>query len=236
MYSILKVARVHEVILTGSADQIGTIKCKEVTDPKSTNTGNLETAKPLFPHITYIPTINELVHIVAGNSNTSMNAFNSDEKTSHYYLPPINLRKWNANNNAQPNSKTEEEMEANSNTGLDPYFTEIKNVKPLHPFGGDMIIEGRYGNSIRFGSTTTPSSSLNPWSDAGTPGNPITIIRNGQSGSTEGFADEYTSIVEDINHDDSSIYLCTNQQINNFKKAGVSPEEYPASYKHMLDD
>ena len=236
MYSILKIVRVHEVIMTGSADQIGTIKYRDLYDQKNQNTGNLTNAKPLFSNITYIPSVNELVHVIAGNSNTSMNPFNNDDKTSHYYLPPINLRKFNANNSAQPNSKTEEEMEANSNTGLDPHFTEVKNVKPLHPYGGDIIYEGRYGNSIRFGSTATTSSSPNPWSNAGAPENPILIIRNGQSGSTEGFSDEYTSIVEDINEDNSSIYLCADQQISNFKKAGVSPEEHPASYKHMIND
>ena len=82
MYSILKIVRVHEVIMTGSADQIGTIKYRDIYDQKNQNTGNLTNAKPLFSNITYIPSVNELVHVIAGNSNTSMNPFNNDDKTN----------------------------------------------------------------------------------------------------------------------------------------------------------
>ena len=236
MFSNIEAVRVQEINLTGSADLMGLIKYTQLGRKKPKNNLNLDKALPIFSNISYYPVVNEIVHIVSGPRNNSKNAWNSDDTTNHYYLPPINLRKWNINNNAQPNSLSEEELEANSTTGLDPYFTEIKNIKPLHPFGGDVIIEGRYGNSIRFGSTVTEESSNTPWSNEGSPGNPITIIRNGQSGSTEGYPDKHTSIVEDINEDNSSIYLCANQQLTNFKKAGVSPNEHPASYKHILYD
>ena len=44
-------------------------------------------------------------------------------------------------------------------------------------------MEGRFGNSIRFGSTISGSHQMNNWSMETTKsiGNPITIIRNGQT-------------------------------------------------------
>ena len=102
-------------------------------------------------------------------------------------------------------------------------FIPSSTVKPLLPFAGDVIVEGRWGNSIRFGSTisgstTNYTSSIinNNWSTAGSSGEPITIIRNGQ-----GEIDIPSPIplpvwvptVEIIYIDKSSIYLTSNQII-----------------------
>ena len=92
-------------------------------------------------------------------------------------------------------------------------FIERSNIHPLLPYAGDIIIEGRWGNSIRFGSTVQSNNLIynNDWSKEGENGNPITIIRNGQPEdvSSEG----YLPIVENINTDLSSIYLTSNQAI-----------------------
>ena len=40
--------------------------------------------------------------------------------------------------------------------------------------------------------------------------------------------------LEDINDDNSSIYLCSNQQISNFQKSGIGFKDLEPSYKHML--
>ena len=94
------------------------------------------------------------------------------------------------------------------------------------------MFEGRYGQSIRFGSTISGSHQPNNWSNEGERGNPITIIRNGQTEDPTKASFEH--ILEDVNEDNSSIYLCSNQQITNFQKACVSPKDHPISYKHML--
>ena len=92
-------------------------------------------------------------------------------------------------------------------------FVERSNIHPLLAFAGDIIMEGRWGNSIRFGSTAKSDSVLyaNDWSNNGENGDPITIIRNGQpnNSSPEGFL----PIIENINKDLSSIYLTSNQTI-----------------------
>ena len=98
-----------------------------------------------------------------------------------YYLPPVNIF-GSVNHNALADQLTEEELEAQVETGLD-YFKEIENVRPLQPYLGDIMLEGRYGQSIRFGSTISGSRVPNNWSNEGQAGNPITIIRNGQVGN-----------------------------------------------------
>jgi hypothetical protein len=96
-------------------------------------------------------------------------------------------------------------------------FVEKADVHPLLPFNGDVIYEGRWGNSIRFGSTTvtpqgtSPSQITNNWSSTGSNGDPITILRNGQpvSSSDEG----WIPLTENISQDLSSVYLTSYQQI-----------------------
>jgi hypothetical protein len=69
--------------------------------------------------------------------------------------------------------------------------------------------EGRWGNSIRLGSTVRKTP--NNWSAIGNNGDPIIILRNGQSpnASKEG----WIPITEDINTDLASIYATSTQQI-----------------------
>ena len=93
------------------------------------------------------------------------------------------------------------------------------------PFEGDMILEGRFGNSIRFGSSNPRGK--NEWSENDSEGEPITIISNGQ-GSTE-----YTPL-EDINNDASSIYLTSNHNIQNFKISSNNFQSLGSNFREPL--
>jgi hypothetical protein len=99
---------------------------------------------------------------------------------------------------------------------------------------GDSLLEGRHGQSLRFGSTAkSKSEKKNNWSDSGTNGDPITILRNGQPSkvSDEG----WIPITENINNDLSSIYLTSTQKIpfklareeeKRWIKSPTFPEQY----------
>ena len=93
-----------------------------------------------------------------------------------------------------------------------------------------MILEGRFGNSIRFGSTNISNEISNPngWSDLGNTGDPITIIRNGQSSKLDDKG--WLPTTENINEDASSIYLTSNQRIQNFKQASPYIDSWNAEY------
>jgi len=231
MFSKVKAVRVQEVIMSGSSRFIGNIKYTNLNSSKPISTKQLPFARPLLNNISQYPVVNEIVYILGG----PWWDFNKKGELGGYYLPPLNIN-GSPNHNAQPNEFTPEEIEAGVETGLD-YFKEIEYIRPLLPYLGDIMLEGRYGQSIRFGSTISGSHAPNNWSNEGIQGNPITIIRNGQTnefGSENQLKPGFEHILEDINGDDSSIYLCSNQQISNFQKAGISPNNHPASYKHML--
>lgn len=75
----------------------------------------------------------------------------------------------------------------------------------LRPFEGDFIIQSRWGSTIRLGSTGFKEK--NQWSKkGGLSGNPITIIRVNRS-TVNG------SVVENVDKDDSSLYMCSRQVI-----------------------
>jgi len=151
-------------------------------------------AKPLSSQIANYPVLGELVNIINLPSSDTQQ---SPGSTFPYYTL-INL--WNSvQQNAQP---------ANINANLGITFVENSNIRSLLPFEGDYIIQGRQGGSIRFSSTTKLYSDLNEWSSIGTEDSPITLITNGLK-----FDPKKSYYVEQINKDDSSIYLTSNQQI-----------------------
>jgi hypothetical protein len=163
----------------------------------------------------------EIVFIIPGPSQ-GLN--DSRERQKLYYFPPYSL--WNSvNHNAFPNLQEYadylKEFYANAPNGFDAQvpnlpigntFIENPNVRSLSPFEGDTIVESRFGQSIRFGSTNLRSKTLNTWSKSGEPGKPITIIRNGQGPQSNN--DKFELTVENINKDNSSIWLTSGQQID----------------------
>ena len=190
-------------------------------------------AYPLFSFVKQYPVIGEIILLING-PGPELNENKNLMRT--YYFPSYNL--WNSpNNNVFPDlaqyagfvRSYYEKPNYNYVTGSGmpefpkgAYFTE-KPIKNLTPFEGDTIIEGRFGQSIRFGSTSTLKKSENNWSSFGKDGNPITIIRNGQGRETKlsgvgkdtvlssTLPDQPT--IENINYDSSSIYLTAGQPI-----------------------
>jgi hypothetical protein len=155
---------------------------------------NCSIAKPLSSQIANYPVLGELVHI---STLPSSDTQQSPSSTFSYYTL-INL--WNSvQQNAQP---------ANIDANLGVTFVENSNIRSLLPFEGDYIIQGRQGGSIRFGSTTKLYNDLNEWSNIGNEDSPIAIITNGLK-----FDPKKSYYVEQINKDDSSLYLTSTQQL-----------------------
>jgi hypothetical protein len=155
---------------------------------------NCSIAKPLSSQIANYPVLGELVHI---STLPSSDTQQSPASTFSYYTL-INL--WNSvQQNAQP---------ANIDANLGVTFVENSNIRSLLPFEGDYIIQGRQGGSIRFGSTTKLYNDLNEWSSIGNEDSPIAIITNGLK-----FDPQKNYYVEQINKDDSSLYLTSTQQL-----------------------
>lgn len=158
-----------------SVDASPSLTNGEITGDVLTNQATIQdqqliSASPLFPNISYVPLINEVVFCVqAPSSDWSSNT----AQFKHYYICPVNM--WdNINTNPTPSpysnlkptlqDKSILEVDAGSsnksaeenNNSFKPgtYFREKSNIYPLFPYEGDIIYEGRWGNSIRFGSTS----------------------------------------------------------------------------------
>lgn len=180
-------------------------------------------AYPIYSLSKQYPLLGEIVLIVSGPSMTLNDDFADQDL---YYFPPFNI--WRlSHHNAFPNlatySKFVQKRNGNSEypnkatKSLQDFplgftFTEKQNIKPLKAFEGDSIIEGRFGQAVRFSSTVSKFKSENTWSDSGENGNPITIITNGFGPSKD--PDMFSTTVEDINLDHSSIYLTNGQKIS----------------------
>ena len=226
------IVRVKDIILNdthpefysyGGWSSIGTIFYDSVQNPTQTSYIVPLIAKPLFANIKHYPLKEEIVVVLksAGDNITQDTA-----DIIKYYLPPTNV--WNnIQNNAAPSliptvssqNRTSEEISAGfPNTtvngdieiNLGNTFKE-RDVYSLLPYEGDIIYEGRWGNSIRLGSTV--SGSDNGWSDIGNSGDPITILRNGQT-EYGTISPTYIPKNEQINTDLSSIYLTSTQKLN----------------------
>ncbi len=206
----------------GGWNALGLIEYDNVINPTLSPT-KYSVAYPFYPNLKNYPLINEIVFIV-DLPNTSIGTASSS--TQSYYMgvtsvwnhPHQNAYPSNSNEPAPPQQKSYIETQAGSvvtpqnnptQVFLGATFKERGNIHPLLPFEGDVIQEGRWGNSIRWGSTV--QNTANNWSAVGTNGDPIIILRNGQSikASTEG----WIPITEDINNDLASIYATSTQQI-----------------------
>ena len=252
-------ARVTDIILDsnypnffelGGWNSVGTIYFEPVGGANlDSSTNNI--ALPLLPYLKNYPLVNELVLLF---SLPDSNIGSNDDTKRYYYLNTIAI--WNNQHmNGYPNllkssqtqptenksyqeiqdgqtrKSTDQEVDYDFNSPLvGGTFAERSNIHPLLSYAGDIILEGRWGNSIRFGSTVKADS--NNWSSNGENGEPITIIRNGQS--PESSDEGWVPVVEDINLDLSSIYLTSNQtlplntEITSFPTLQTPPEAITA--------
>ena len=254
-----EIGRVTDIILNqnypdiekyGGLNGIGTIFF-ELNNVQNPGRG---IAKPFYPQLSAYPLVNELVLLFKlPNNNTS--------EESYYYINMVSL--WNhPHHNAYPNPitsttlpdsqqkdyqqteagsvrrVTDESTEIDLNSPINPSqatFVERINIHPLLPFAGDIMYQGRWGNSIRFGSTAKPTdiNALNDWSEVGENGDPITIIRNGQP--SESSDEGWVPITENVNGDLSSIYQTSTQKVpiqvasENYSSY-VTPPEIPSQY------
>jgi hypothetical protein len=189
------------------------------------SSGLLRTAYPLDTNIKRVPLIGEVVLVF---SSIGVDANRGTRGSRLYYMNPITIQ-LNPNNNALPpiiapiagesnNDSYDNTSAGNPNTAnqddtendLGEGFVEESGVTPLQPFLGDLLIEGRFGHSLRFGYTPqTSQTTQQPSWTSDTDSDPITILSNGrkQSGEYNKFS------IENIDDDLSSIWLTSSQKL-----------------------
>lgn len=259
-----QIGRVKSIIL-GPNDEgfespadIGKIFYSLIYSPLDTSFSGL-TNKPAYPMWGFMkqyPVLGEIVLIFTGPS-PGLN--DSSQNQQSFYFPPYNL--WNdAEQNAFPDMReyasfinlyaqkqgysTEASNPPQFPLGKTFRLKETDNVRNLQPFEGDTVLQARFGQSIRFGSTNvtpqTPNSrqnvaSLNSWSSTqgedpnSTNGDPITIILNQQGPRPA--TGKFDTFVEDLSQDGSCMYMTSTQILDlSFITANFPLASFKSSY------
>lgn len=215
-------------------NKLYTVNCRILGGLGSRALGDIITARALDSNIKNMPIIGEIVLVTKAPTAYSNFLFQGYE---YYYTHPIAIQSsvhhnglpaatgiLPNNNSRNPQSRKDSEVgvpkstrdNSPSGNAVDLYFPERLDVFPIQPYTGDLIIEGRWGQSIRFGSTVDESREypVKPvWKKGlGDTGNPILIISNGTNpdASKKKF-NEF--ILEDVDTDDSTIWMTSGQYV-----------------------
>lgn len=219
-------AEVKEIIYNDSnPNLVYGIKAKLLGSDLSVD--SIITATPLNSNILRIPIVGEVVLLIEAPSSY---ASAIQYSPTLYYLDIVNLQ-YSVHQNALPTvsqitvtsgatqgnaSKYNQTASGNTNKTSEPTvdknFKQNRVYKSLQPYTGDVLLLGRYGNSIRFSTTPNANTySVEPkWANGPTSA-PITIIRNSLSQTdTKRFND---FITEDFTNDDNIIVMASGQNI-----------------------
>lgn len=174
-------------------------------------------ARPSNINMKQIPLIGEFVLIY---KTFNQQATTDQWREGWYYVSSIDIQS-SINHNMLPGLSDGARQQDIDETKPGQTFNQ-KAISPLQPYEGDFLIEGRFGNSIRFGntvSTTYPDGYYYKAPTWFTPGgqnssnilqsDPIITISNGRINKQ---GREF--VVEDLENDASSLYLTSTQQLD----------------------
>ena len=175
---------------------IGSILYQDILTPVDKE-ATLPPAFPLTIGVKQYPLVNEIVLIITGPTPDFQE---NNSQVLSYYSSVVNI--WGSpHHNALPTQGVDFEFPIGKN------IPELKDINPLYPFPGDVLVEGRQGQSIRMGGY---KSDKNPFTGTVNNGKPFTIISNGQIKTKNGI----DPIVEDVNKDANSIYMMSDHIVN----------------------
>lgn len=155
-------------------------------------------AIPLNSNIKQIPRIGEHVLLVR-----SLSAENNSETAykQWFYVSSFSLL-------SDVNSNFLQGITKFNTTYIPETSFEEQPVSFLQPYEGDILIEGRFSNTIRLGSTIQGRTYQNSTTWKGSQsGDPIIIISNGKAYKKDSF------VVENLEIDQSSLYLTSTQTL-----------------------
>lgn len=207
---------------TDRTQNIGRAKIRFVNTDRGLKSKDLPWADPLFPHIAAYPLVGE--YVLVFKAQVPDPSDRNKIKGRYFYIGPVNIKQKITENAAPIISKLVEHANTNATRNqraaavgvttrptvninqIGTVFTELK-VNPLKSYEGDIIYQGRYGNSIRLGSSQMIRSS-------GGEQFPNIIMRVGQGPDTarsteQGGLQALTG--ESLNTDASSIWMVSNQ-------------------------
>jgi len=208
-------AEVVDIILNtehpefNSWQDIGKIRFRFIYSQNGIDFEKLSWAKPLESNIKNYPLIHEVVLVASYVNESALDDHGTPNDKMFYYFHRLNI--FNSTNNS-----VMRDISFFTNAGIgkgeykdispgskksigNEFIDKNRNIKPLLPKEGDIIIEGRFGNSIRLGSGNLPSGRLSM--------NPRIYLRNSQNIDVSNEEWPVSFIEEDINKDGSTILM-----------------------------
>ncbi len=223
-------------------EKLYSITCKLMGAYGTQSPYNIVQARALDANIKNIPIEGEVVILMKGPT-----AYNSANRTGQefYYTNPVSIQSsvhhngipgvtqintaqspkdTTARTNARDGLTNQVQNRLQVSKTIDAGFPERLDVYPIQPYSGDIILEGRWGQSIRFGSTVD-ERRIYPqkpkWKKGlGQTGNPILIISNGTNPKEKPY-NEF--IIEDPDDDDAAIWMTSGQNLPFKPASGVTP-------------
>jgi hypothetical protein len=227
-------AEVVDVDFSGTdKDKLYTIKCRLIGAFGSQGAISTVQARALDANIKNIPIIGEVVILL--KAPTAYNSYLGTGQEYYYtnpvsiqssvhhngipgvteVLPPKNTNNKTSVQNSQDGVPKKTSQNKEITRTIDPNFGERLDVRPIQPYSGDIILEGRWGQSIRFSSTIDEKREypVKPYwkTGLGDLGNPILIISNGSNPDKKVKDNEFTFESPDI--DDASIWMTSGQSV-----------------------
>ncbi|CAB4155172.1 hypothetical protein UFOVP1307_32 [uncultured Caudovirales phage] len=222
---VLAYDKTYQYIASGSDSTVNELFALRVRSCSTYYNNEEFIVKPSNINLKQIPLVGEFV-LIYRTFNQQSSAITRREQW--YYVTSVDLHS-SINENMLPgvSEVTPQEQIDSTKPG---YTFNRKSISPVQPYEGDFLLEGRWGNSIRFGSTvdyakgkyTVPGT----WNGLN-PGDPIIILSNGRNNKPN-----KQFVVEDIVSDDASLYLTSTQVIDNLKLSkdlNIHPINYVGS-------
>jgi|688.fasta_scaffold35820_2 hypothetical protein len=237
-------AEVVDVDFSGTnKEKLYTIKCKLIGSFGSQASVSTIQARALDANIKNIPIAGEVVILLKAPSPYDSYLGTGQE---YYYTNPVSIQS-SVHHNGIPgltdvlenkNSNNKEKVQRSqvgitektsknkeNQKTIDPRFGERLDVRPVQPYSGDIILEGRWGQSIRFGSSIDEQRNypVSPyWKPGlGDIGNPILIISNGTTPDKKTKDNEFIS--ENPDTDDASIWMTSGQSVKFTPASSYTP-------------
>ena len=227
---IIEAGEVVDIILdeshpeySDSGNGVGCVLARLIQTDNNKSDYVLNWIKPASVNIIQYPLIGECVLVLDGASTDSQRQTGATQKV--WLSFPQNV--WgDVNENSLPAASYALERRLAKPSEYDRHKGDAEPEGPtlgnsfvpieiamMQPYEGDLIVQGRWGNSIRFGSTSDPQAGdPNLYSDAGAPGDPIITIQNGYGNAAdtaEGYhIEDYTTA-----GDFSQVVLAAGQKI-----------------------
>lgn len=226
---------------------IGSVLVRFCSSHEKIEKENLIWARPIDTSHSKYPLLNEVVLVIKIFDKyyytCSVNTTAMCNVSADFRYEPTYGKKSHVVEEDKPISKLDSSTPSNPsfNGNLGDYFLFNKDIRFLRRYEGDVVVEGRFGNSIRLGAYDSNRKNDIPeqstLDDKFGIGNPMVLIRNRQRPlskiseqivhpllptipSISGSLNEKNVagyILEDINHDGSSIQMTSGKTQSSFK-------------------